>query len=213
MKTLLTLTLVVLLAGSAMAQFPNSMGIFFDENDFAAANTNFNPNGTDQFEAYLVVVNPTLGFVGGYECSLAISDPAVVVLGWGGPDAFWNEGSYAYPEGFTHGGTNFGDYYNHVVGYAIPLMTYGNSAVLSKLRLEYMGTDMVEIMMGAANPSSVAGAGPAMANGIDPNDLVVCTYTSGPDFGGLVATLNGAGIEFPVATEGHSWSGVKALFD
>ena len=63
-----------------------------------------------------------------------------------------------------------------------------------------------------SSPSSVGGVGPAMANGVNPDDLVACTYTSGPNQGGLVATFNGAGIEFPVATEAHSLSSVKALF-
>ena len=67
--------------------------------------------------------------------------------------------------------------------------------------------------MGPSVPSSVGGAGPAIADGANPDILVVCNYTSGPGYDGLVATLFGAGIDFPVSTESRSLSDVKALFD
>ncbi len=211
MKRLMTMALVVLMAGTALAQFENSMGVFFVEDELTQQNTNMDTEAGVDFNMYLAVINTTLNFVGGYECSIAATDD-LIVLGWGGPDSFWEEGEYAYPDGFSYGGFNFGDNFNHLVGYSFPVPTGGVSAVLSKMRVMYMGSSTVELTMGPSEPSSVGGAGPAIANGIDPDDLVVCTYTSGPDLGGLVGTLNGAGIEFPVATETQSWSNVKSLF-
>lgn len=212
MKTLMTVALMIILAGTALAQPENSMGIFFSSDEFTAANTNLDTTPGQEIEAYIVAVNPTFVFVAAYEVGLEISDASVFVLGLAGPDATWDSGAYVYPDGFSYGGTNFGDATNQLVGYTYPVPTYGTSVVLGKMRMLYTGQSTVEFSMGPSTPSSVAGAGPAMANGVNPDDLVACTYTSGPDQGGLVATFNGAGIEFPVATEAHSLSSVKALF-
>jgi len=213
MRTLMTMVLMVVLAGSALAQMENSMGIFFDEADFTPETTNFDTTPGEEIEAYIVAVNPTFIYIAAYECSIDIGDAGVFVLGLGGPDATWDSGAYVYPDGFSYGGTNFGDYNNQLVGFAYPVPTYGVAAVLGKMRMLYTGTSTVDFRMGPSSPSSVDGAGPALANGVNPDDLVACTYTSGPDQGGLVATFNGTGIQFPVATEAHSWSGVKSLFN
>lgn len=212
MKRLMTMFLVVLMAGTAFAQFENSMGVFFVQDELIQENTNFNPEPGVEFEMYVAVINTTLNFIGGYEAGMSLSDASVAILGWAGPDAMWEEGAYVYPDGFSYGGTNFGDSTNHLVGYAFPLPTQGVEAVLAKMRMVYFGSGTVEIAMGPSEPSSVGGAGPAIANGLNPEDLVICTYTSGPDNGGLVGTLNGVGIEFPVATETQSWTGIKSLF-
>ena len=51
----------------------------------------------------------------------------------------------------------------------------------------------------------------AIADGANPDLLSACWLTSGADpTGGIVATLNGGGV---TATESHTLSGVKALFD
>lgn len=72
--------------------------------------------------------------------------------------------------------------------------------------------------MGPATLSSVYDVGPAILDGADVDNVIVCHDTSGPNrFGaGLVATLNGDGIEFYVpciATQARSFSSVKALFN
>ncbi|MEZ4386499.1 MAG: hypothetical protein R3D98_02765 [Candidatus Krumholzibacteriia bacterium] len=212
MRTLIMVALVVLLAGTAFAQLENSMGVFFDDASFIPGTTNLNVEPGTEFEMYIVLLNPTVISVAAYECSLEISDPGVFVLGLAGPDATWDSGVYTYPDGFSYGGTNFGDYTNHLFGFQFAVPTYGVAAVLSQMRLLNTSSSTVEIRMGASSPSSVNGAGPAIANGLNVDDIILCTYTSGPDMGGLVATLNGQGIEFPVATEAQSWRGVKSLF-
>jgi len=197
MKTLLTLTLVALMAGSAFAQLDNSMGIFFDDTDLSEANTNFDPTGTP-FNAYVCVVAAQMFSIGGYEMGLAIDNPTVFVLGTTGPN----------------GWTNFGDNLNHLCGYGTPLPYYTGQAVLSPMPLLYTAPDTVNMVMSASDPSSVDGAGPAIADGSNPDLLYTCNYTSGPEMGGLVGTINGDGITFPgVATEAHSLSSVKALFN
>jgi hypothetical protein len=214
MRRLMTMALVILMAGSAFAQIENSMGIFFDPDSLTPANTNFNPEAGVEFEAYVCVLNTTVNFIGAYECGINIVGDGLFILGLAGPDAEWIDGEYVYPDGFSYGGTNFGgSFTNHLLGYQFPLPTGGVEAVLSKMRMLYTGTGTVEMFMGPSEPSSFGGEGPGLADGIDPTQLVLCTYTSGPNMGGLVATLNGAGIEFPVATESQSWSNVKSLFD
>ena len=97
MKTLLTLTMVVLLAGSAFAQMDNSMGLFFGT-DLLEADTNIDPVAATPFDAYVALLNPTLGFIGGYEVGITMDDPNVLVIGVTGPN----------------GWTIFGDNLNHL---------------------------------------------------------------------------------------------------
>ena len=200
MKTLLTLSLVVLLAGSALAQdtLPNAMGLFFSETELTEANTNMDTSGVP-VDAYIALLNTDLFSVGAYEVGIEISDASVFILAADGPN----------------GWTNFGQPNNHIVGYATPVPAVDGNAVLGHLSLLYSGADTVEMAFGPSTPSSFDGQGPGVADGTDPENLVLCTYVTGPDGGGLVATLNGAGVVFEgggVATENHSWSGVKALF-
>lgn len=197
MKSLLTLTLVVLMAGSVLAQdlLDNRMGIFFSDMEFTEENTNFDPAGAP-FDAYIVIVQTTMFSVGGYECGVAIDNAGVFVLAASGPN----------------GWTNFGNNTNHLVGFQTPVPSDSGAAVLGVLNLLYSGTDLVNISMGPSDPSSVGGEGPAVADGSNPDILYTCPLT--PCEGDIVATLNGPGIEFcdPVATESQSWTNLKALF-
>ena len=198
MKTLLTMALVLLMAGTAFAQLENSMGVFFSDTEFTEANTNFDAAMNVPFAAHIVLMNPTQAAIGGYECSLAVSS-SLLALSVGGPN----------------GWTNFGDNFNHLVGYTSPLPSPGD-VVFATFSLMYMVDGIAsDMFMGPSVPSSVDDAGPAIADGANPDLLIVCNYTSGPDMGGIVATLHGDGIEFPggVATENQSWSGVKSLFE
>ncbi|MEZ4386500.1 MAG: hypothetical protein R3D98_02770 [Candidatus Krumholzibacteriia bacterium] len=198
MKTLLTLALVALMAGSAFAQLDNSMGMFFSDSDLTEANTNLD-NGAAPFNAYIAVIQTTMFTIGAYEVGIEISNPAVFLLSVSGPN----------------GWTNFGSNTNHLAGFQTPLPSSAGYAVMSTIQMLYTANDLVEVRMGPSSPSSVGGAGPALADGSNPDILYVCNYTSGPDMGGLVATLNGDGITFPggVAAEAHSLSAVKALFN
>ncbi|MBD3220331.1 hypothetical protein GF314_03735 [bacterium] len=210
-RSILALILVVVASG-AVAQYENAMGIFFEEDDlsFWWEYHNLDTEPGVPFEIYVAILGPSVNFIGGYECSLEFLGAPVFMLGWGGPDAYWQDGSYHYPDGFSYGGFNFGDEYNHLVGYSYPVPTGGEDTVLAKMRLFQPEAERVDIYMGPSEPSSVGGDGPAIANGLDPDEIILCTYTSGPYFDGWVGTLNAPP---PVTTEAHSWSGVKALFE
>jgi hypothetical protein len=198
MKTLLTLTLVVLMAGSAFAQLDNSMGMFFSDTELSEANTNIDPAG--QFQGYVAILNTTVFSIAAYEVGVDIDNAGVFVLGLEGPNGL----------------TNFGSFTNQLCGYQTPLPAPEGEVVLATMEFLYTGTDPVNVTFGAANPSSFDDMGPGIADGADPTILLLCNYTSDQDVypEGLVATFFGDGIEFPggVATESQSWSGVKALF-
>jgi len=197
MKTLLTMTLVLLMAGTAFAQLENSMGIFFAEGDFSEAATNID-TAAAPFNAYVCLIEGQMVSIGGYEVGMSISDPAVFVLAVTGPN----------------GWTNFGGNLNHLCGYTTPLVSSSGQFVLSTMNILQSVANPADMFMAPSEPSSVDGAGPAIADGANPDVLYTCNYTSGPDMGGIVATFNGAGIQFPgVATEAHSLSSVKALFN
>ncbi|MBD3220172.1 hypothetical protein GF314_02940 [bacterium] len=199
MKTLITLSLAVLLAGTAVAQGTNAMGMFFDSADFTSETTNVDIASGLQATGYIVLMNPAVDSIGGYELGVTLSDEASLVpLSVTGPN----------------GWTNFGDNLNHLCGYQTPLEYSGSAAVLAQINFLFIGTATIEITYGASEPSSVDGAGPAIANGENPDDLIVCEYSTCPEFEGLVATVNGDGVELcdVVATETQSWSSVKSLF-
>jgi hypothetical protein len=189
MKKLLALALVVMVAGGALAQTTedNMMGMFFAE-PFVSETTN-HVNTFAPFPGYVVLLNPTVESVGGYE--VGISMPATVfVLGVTGPN----------------GWTNFGSATNHLAGYQVPLPVAEGGTVLSTLNMLYTGTDIIYIGFGEATPPSIPGV-PVIANGANPDDLIACNLTSD---GGFVATINGPGV---IATEDYSLTGVKALFE
>ena len=85
-------------------------------------------------------------------------------------------------------------------------------AIVGQLQLLYSGADLVEISFGAATPSSVDGAGPAITDSADEEIIIQTGYTTGDgsELTRMVATMNGAGV---TATEARSLSNVKALFD
>jgi hypothetical protein len=189
MRTLLIVSMIALLAGAASAQDGNQFGIFFSDSDFTQENTNWDTDAAP-FNGYLVLVGPTVSSVGGYECSIELSDATVFVLGVSGPN----------------GWTNFGSNLNHLVGYQTPLPASLPGTVLATVNMLYTSMALVEIRIGPASPPSIPGV-PVIADGTDPENLIACSCVTDDC---LVATLNGDGV---VATEDYSWSGVKALFD
>ena len=199
MKTLITVILTLLIAGSAFAQLQNSMGVFFSEADLSEGTTNANPAANTPFDAWIALLNTEVITVGGYECGLT-APGTLLALAADGPNGWTN-----------FGGSNW----NHLCGFMVPVPAYqtGN-AVLGHLQLMYMSTDPAEIVMGPATPSSFNNEGPGIADGANPDWLLLCPYTSGPDAGGVVATLHGDGITFPpVGTQAETWTGVKAIFN
>lgn len=197
MKILLSMVLLLLMAGSAFAQLDNSMGLFFSDTELSEEMTNADPVVSAPFNAYIALLMPTQETVGGYECMLT-ADPNLLALAVTGPN----------------GWTNFGGNFNHLAGYGTPIPST-DDVVLCTFQFLYLVATPSDIVMGPSDPSSVGGAGPAIADGENPDILITCNYTSGPDAGGLVATLYGDGITFPpsVATQNASWSGVKSLFE
>jgi hypothetical protein len=196
MKTLMIASLTLLLAVPALAQLDNSIGIFFSESDLTMDNTNYDPTVGTPFDAWIALLETTVPTVGGYEVGITV-DPNLLATVVEGPS----------------GWTNFGSNFNHLAGYGVPLPADGADIILCHFVLIYLVDTPSDIIMGPAEPSSVGGEGPAITDGENPDILVVCNYTSGPDFGGLVATLYGMGIDFPVPVQSRSLSGVKALFD
>ncbi len=188
MKKLLALTLLVMVAGGALADSEdNMMGMFFAE-PFVSENTNFE-NNFAPFFGYIVLLGPTVESVGGYE--VGITMPATVfVLAASGPN----------------GWTNFGNNTNHLCGYQTPLPVVDGGTTLASLNMLYTGTDIIYIGYGEADPPSIPGV-PVIADGSNPDILIPCNLTSD---GGFVATINGPGV---VATENHSLTSVKALFN
>jgi hypothetical protein len=202
MKKLLVLGLVAVMASGALAQFiehgseENMMGVFFDAEVFTSETTNFMAAGLP-FNAYIVMLNATVPSIGAYEAGLMLSEP-VFILGVTGPN----------------GWTNFGNNTNHLAGYMTPLPASADGGVvLSTLNMLYTGVAAVEISMGPSSPSSFNSEGPGIANGEDVDETHLCPLTTYMEEGqvwGVVATINGTGV---VATEAHSLSSVKALFN
>jgi len=193
MKKLLVLGLVAVMATGALAQSSeeNMMGMFFSNTEFTDEYTN-HVNTFVAFNGYVVLLNPMVEFVGGYELGISFSDPAPFVLGVTGPN----------------GWTNFGSLTNHICGYQIPLPVENpDGVVLVTMNMLHTAVDPVAISFGPSNPSSFGGEGPGIADGVNTDLLYLCPLTT-PD--GVVATVNGDGV---VATESQSLSSVKALFN
>jgi hypothetical protein len=199
MKKLLVLTFVVMVAGGALAQghSDNMMGMFFDASiPFDSDNTNF-VNTFAPFNAYIVLLAPSVASVGGYECGIGMGAAPPFVLGVTGPN----------------GWTNFGGNMNHLVGYTEPLPRMDGGTVLATMNMLYTGTDVIAVHYGPSDPASIPDV-PVIADGSNPDILIGCTLTcdTNPEtnpFPDVVATINGGGV---VATENHTLSDVKALF-
>ena len=196
MKKLLALALVVMVAGGAMAQDANFMGMYFSDTDFSDETTNIDTTGVP-FNGYVVLQNVSVATVGGYEVGITLSDGTVFVLTATGPNGWLN-----------FGGTNL----NHLVGFQTPVVCDANgNAIVSTINFLSFGAPC-EVTFGSAAPSSFNYQGPGIANGANPDELILFSLSSDdlPPYEGVVATFNGAGV---IGTENHSWTGVKALFD
>ena len=194
MKKLLALALVVMVAGSALAQDLNGMGIFFDNAVFDET-TNTVATAGAPLDMYVVLIASEFETIGGYECGIEFSDPTVFALGATGPNGWTNFGSGAL---------------DHLVGFMAPVQTtVDGAAVLATINILYGGSDVVDITMMDASIPSFPGF-PAIANGANPEELRACLLTTGVAPPGVVANLNGEGI---TAMESHTLTEVKALFD
>lgn len=194
MKTLTILLMLSLTISMAHAQWDdeNMMGLFFSDTEFSDATTNYDTTPAP-FNCYIVVLNPLVASIAGYEVGITVSDPTVFVLVTTG----------------DYGWTNFGDAWNHLVGFGTPLPVVDNAAVVCTMQWLYPGTAEVTIAFHHATPPSIPGwEGMVIANGVNPDELIPCVTPWG-EMNGIVATLNGV---CGPGVEKASLSGVKALF-
>ncbi|MBD3222487.1 hypothetical protein GF314_14725 [bacterium] len=175
MRRWLMVAAMAVVAVGGHAQLPNTMGMFFDDEQFSTATTNFDPAGAP-FDGYIVLLTPSVDTIGGYELGISVSDPTVFVLAVTGPN----------------GWTNFGGNLNHLVGYQVPLPSTGYGTVLATVNMLYGGTDTVFFEFSPSDPSSIPGH-PIIADGENPDDLLACPINSAPGTS-TVATLNGDGV-------------------
>ena len=189
MRKALCLCLALVLAGPAIAYDDNTMGMFFSDSDFSEEARNHD-TGSAAFNGYVVLLDPSVNTVGGYEVGIEISESMVFVLGVTGPN----------------GWTNFGGNLNHLVGYVTPLPVYSDGTVLCTLQMLYTQEQYVQIHFGPADPPSLPDGVPVIADGADATNLIAC-HVLGRD--GQVASLNRPA---PV-TDDAKWSSVKSLFD
>jgi len=187
--------MLALLAGAASAQ--PCMGMFFSDTEFTDETTNINPTPAP-FNGYIVVQGLTMiDSVYGYEVGIDVDTSVVFILSAAGPN----------------GWTNFGDNVNHLAGFGTPVPATDGAVVLCTLNMLYSGVSEIEIAYGPATPPSIPGFnGPVIVDGADEDVLLQCGLTNGGSFDGgdnVVATLHGVGI---TATEDHSLSSVKSLF-
>jgi len=178
--------LVVVMATSAMAQDENTLGLFFSDTEFTPETANIE-NTFAPIDMYLVLLNPTVASIGGYEVGIVHDAPSLFFLTVAGPN----------------GWTNFGDSQNHLAGYQTPLPAGPPGVVLCTLTLLYPGADTVCFNLVPATPASIPDY-PAIADGSNPDNLLPCNIFNYPD---CTATINGA-----VANEGASYSEIKGLF-
>jgi len=195
MKNILLVTLLLLPLAPALADFddPNVMGMFFSGTEFSDATTGIHTPGAP-FNAYIVVLNPEVEAIGGYEVGISISDPTVFVLSTMGPDKWANEG----------------DSLNQIVRFGTPVVVVDSAAILCTVQLLYSGTDLVEICFGPADPPGIPGhEGPVIVDGanLDIQESLIPCWP--PFWGDLVAVLN---PEHGSPVQTGSLSQLKALF-
>ena len=188
MKRLLLIALALVIAGVAVAEDEFGLWRMVD-----GEYTNMLP--VDEipgpFTLYVTLHDGTSFSVGGYEVGMDL--PA---------EMFVLEVDFL-------GGTNFGGNDNHLVGYPIPKFVMPDEPlVLSVMSCLSSAPPAVPtfIRYHGSTPNSIPGHdGPVYADGAQPDILIACGYITGSQdvflFGGQVAT------------EAHSLSDVKSLFE
>lgn len=180
--------LVAMLAVLATAR-ADTMGMFFDPNNYDEESAAVNTSPGQPFYGYVVLLDASPSTIGGYELGITFSSSSVSTLGVTGPN----------------GWTNFGDSTNHLVGYITPLPASSGGVVLCTMNLMQLDSDRVDIEFGPSSPSSVSGM-PAVAEGTEPFAVIGCElFTGGP----VVAQLNAP----PHQYQEVPLSRVKALFE
>jgi hypothetical protein len=192
MKRLLSLALVLVIAGGAMAQ--DNVGFYREL-----------PNGN--YSNFILLDEISLGTpiefvatlhdatrfsIGGFEMSVDI--PGFVTFG-------------SSDVQFPVGAVNVGEGSSYIVGYSSPVPIQNDIFVMMSISAVVIGTpEPSSVLLGAAVPPSIPGHdGPVYANGANPNDLIACGYIDGTAEAFLFSEV--------VAVESSTFSGVKALFE
>jgi len=192
MKKLVALLLVSFMATSAMAVVdpdPDMIGLYFDELADQPCVEGLAPYVPTFL--YVIVTNPTIDAIGGFECEITW-DGAALVTG------------VTFPTDFVNVGNNT----NIIVGYSTPIPTTTATIVA---RVDFLYTDTAGgptgLYMGPSNPSSNEFGYPTVLDGAL-NEIPWGTSTV---IGEYNAMVNG-NCEGVVANEDASWGSVKSLY-
>ncbi len=187
MKRLLSLALVLVLAGGVMAQ--DNFGMYrMVDGEYAnyVMIDELTPGAS--LDLYITLHDPSIFSVGGFEVGIDMPDFAFVT------DADLRDG------------INFGGAFtNLLVGYTAPIPAQEDVIVLATLVTTVGEPAPGVCTMHGANPPSIPGHdGPVIANGANPDELIPCGYVDGTADVFLFSEV--------VAVETATYSGVKALF-
>lgn len=192
MKKLVVLLMVSLIASSAFAVVdpdPDMVGMYFDPMAdtycFTAA-----PYAT--VIAYMILTNPTMDAIGGFELGYHFTGAAMVL-----------STTFTNPQALNVGGPD-----NMIVGFGSPQVC-SEATVLATLSVLYMDTTMgpVYFYLTGTEPSSIDPTLPTLL--MTDDSLVTAGLSTLPGTAG--ATINGICGDI-VDTEDASWDGVKSLY-
>ncbi len=193
MKMLVALALVSLLAASAFAGLdpdPDMMGLYFDDMGMTVCTQGA---FIDHIPMYVLYTNPTIATTRGFECGITVNGLTNTSI------------SVTYPTSATDVGTQDGNTFNYIAGYASPIPT-SEVTVLATLDIFYLDQVPLDFYLGPATPSSDPNAMYPMVMLEDFSLMTVGTSTDG----GVSAQINGECIV--VDNEDASFGAVKALF-
>ena len=185
-RWIMVLTLAGLAAAGAARAQDDALGLYFSSTVFSieTADATVMPGFT--MAGYVVLTLPTGAMITGYEVGISSS-----------------AADFTIPVTSLFLDTNLGTNTNQRVTLAVPKAAVAGGTVLSTA---FLATDSLvpeTVSFGPSSPSSLpAGMPVVFYAGVGP---VACSYPHGTP---VVAWLNGQ----PVADDGATWGGVKALF-
>ena len=195
-KLIMSLILVTLLFGfgQVFAQEDNLLGLYFDPYGDLDCIEAAGLAPFSMIDLHLILKNPTFEVLRGFEMSLDIEGPAIIV-------------DWEFPEG--HDGLNFGYPGNFIIGY-MDWLPMEEINILMTFSVLYMSTDSegVCFLIGGSDPSSLDPLYPTLAYSDD--GLVSANVNNGID-GACTARIS----ETPcstVATQSQTWDSLKSLY-
>ena len=192
MKKMLVLLLSLLVASSALAVIDgddNMMGFYFDETADANCITGVAPYA--QIPVYVIMTNPSVDAIGGFEFGYDLIGDATVLS----TTLPANNIDVGYPG-------------NHIVGLGSPLNTT-EATIVATLNLMYMSTTSapVSFTLHGSNPSSINPELPTILLG----DGSLMTLGTSTLPGTMTAMVNGV-CEDVVDTEDTNFGNLKSLY-